>query len=228
MLIDDYAAELRRALSGPYGPKRDLVVEARHSLLDCAEAYQAQGLRRTEAERRAVEEFGPVRDVAPGYQEELTASAGRRLGLLLFVSVPATVLAWGLIWSFQPAETWVAADRPEWFTTASRLLDVVQLAFGLYGGLALLALSRPARWIPRPRLVTRSLGLSVWLLLPLNTLLGLLISHASQLPASTLSSTPVVLANVLTYAFAGTQLYCATRCVMLSRKAWPPAAARSR
>ncbi|MFC5817713.1 permease prefix domain 1-containing protein [Nonomuraea harbinensis] len=219
MLIDDYVTELRRSLSGPYGPKHDMVVEARDSLVDCAEAYEAEGLRRADAERRAVEEFGPVQEVAPGYQEELTASAGRRLGLLLFVSVPATVLAWGLVWNFAPADPVVWESRPSWFMPASRLLDVIQLVTGLYGGLALLALGRGARWIPKARLVTRSLGLAVWLMLPLTSLLGLMLSQGWYVSASMGLSLPVVLANLMTYACAGLQLYCATRCVRLTRRA---------
>jgi hypothetical protein len=207
MLIDDYVTELRGALSGPHGPKHDLVVEARDSLLDCAEAYQAAGLPREEAERRAVEEFGPVPVVAPGYQEELTASAGRRLGLLLFVSIPVTVVIWGMIWYFHPGGDAQWQQRPDWYMPASRLLDVLQLATGLYGGLALLPL------------VTRSLGLAVFLLLPLTTALGLLLSQASVLPSELRTFPPVVLANLVTYACGGMQIYCAIRCLRLSSRA---------
>ncbi|MFG1944288.1 permease prefix domain 1-containing protein [Nonomuraea sp. NPDC048826] len=219
MLIDAYAAELQRTLSGPHGPKHDLVVEARDSLIDCADAYEAEGLRRAEAERRAVEEFGPISAVAPGYQEELTATAGRRLGWLLLVSVPATVLVWGLIWTLHPGDAELWQNRPEWFMPVSRLLDVLQLAVGLYGGLALLALGRGARLLPRTRLVTRSLGLAVWVMLPLTSLLGLLLSKGSVMPADLATFPPVMLASLVTYALAGMQLYCGTRCVMLTRKA---------
>src|SRR5688500_19298305 len=98
MLIDDYVAELNRAITGPPGPKRDLVVEARDSLTDTADALEAEGLDRTEAERVAVAEFGPVAEIAPDYQAELTSASGRRLGFLLFVSVPITALMWSVLW----------------------------------------------------------------------------------------------------------------------------------
>lgn len=219
MLIDDYVTELDRALSGPSGPKRDLVVEARDSLADTADAFEAEGLDRAAAEQLAVAEFGRIREIAPGYQAELTAVAGRRLGRLLFVSVPVTVLMWSAIWRFQPGgvdahAAWAA--RPSWFAFVSHALDLVQLATGLYGGLALLALSRAARWISGPRLVTRSLGMIVWVVLPVTAALGLLLSQDSMLPAG---FAPAALANLVTYAFAGLQLYGATRCLRLTRRA---------
>lgn len=219
MRIDDYVSELHGALRGPHGPKRDLVVEARDSLVDTADALEGDGLTRAEAERLAVEEFGRVREIAPGYQAELTATAGRRMALLLLVSVPATVLMWGLVWKFHPADAITWAGRPDWYGLASRVLDLLQLAVGLYGGLALLALSRGSRWIARPHLVTRSLGVTVWVTLPLTSALGLLLSQDSSAPASLTTFPPVVLLSLLTYACAGVQLYCATRCIRLTRTA---------
>ncbi|WP_246005242.1 hypothetical protein [[Actinomadura] parvosata] len=44
--------------------------------MDTADALEADGLERAEAERLAVAEFGAVHEVAPGYQAELTAVAG--------------------------------------------------------------------------------------------------------------------------------------------------------
>ncbi|NUR84209.1 MAG: hypothetical protein HOY71_09005 [Nonomuraea sp.] len=218
MQIDDYVAELGRALSGPPGPKRDLVVEARDSLADAAEALEAEGVARTEAERQAVEEFGDVAEIAPGYQRELTASAGRRLGLLLFVSVPITVLMWSVIWRFYPMSEQTWADRPGWFTPVSRLLDVAQLGTGVYGGLALLALSRGARWIRRPQLVTRSLGIAVWVMLPVTGGLSLLLAHGPGVPPGLNVFVPSMLANLVTSAVWGLQLYGAVRCIGVTRQ----------
>ena len=74
----------------------------------------------------------------------------------------------GLVWRFYPDGPLRGrrAPRPAWFHIVSRLLDILQLATGLYGGLALFALSRGSRWIRRPRLVTQSLGIAVWVMLP--------------------------------------------------------------
>ncbi|GAA2209233.1 hypothetical protein GCM10009850_046910 [Nonomuraea monospora] len=218
MLIDDYVAELDGALSGPHGPKRDLVVEARDSLIDTADAFEAGGLERTEAERLAVAEFGEVREVAPGYQAELTVVAGRRLGVLLFISVPITVAMWSVLWRIYPGtdEAWLA--QPWWYSSVSRLLDVVQLGTGLYGGLVLYALSRGSRWIRRPRLATRSLGVLVFASLPVTAGLALLMTFGMNAP-STLHGLPAVVANLVTSAMWAIQLYGATRCVRMTRTA---------
>ncbi|MEV4114464.1 permease prefix domain 1-containing protein [Nonomuraea sp. NPDC049695] len=216
MRIDDYVAELDRALAGPQGAKRDLVVEARDSLTDTAEALEAEGLDRVEAERVAVAEFGEVTEVAPGYQAELTASAGRRLGFLLFISVPMTALMWSVIWRVYPGNEVAWQHAPVWYKPVSRLLDVLQLCVGLYGGLALFALSRGARWIRRPRLVTRSLGVLVWAMLPVTGILSVALTLGSK-GATQVDVLPSMLANVVTSAFWGLQIYGATRCLRVSR-----------
>ncbi|MEV4168283.1 permease prefix domain 1-containing protein [Nonomuraea sp. NPDC049709] len=216
MLIDDYVAELEDALSGPRGPKRDMVVEARDSLTDTADGLEADGLDRAEAERLAVAEFGQVSEIAAGYQSELTASSGRRLGVLMFVSVPITVAMWSVLWRIYPADDDIWINRPAWYTTVARLLDIVQLATGLYGGLVLFALSRGARWIRRPRVATRSLGVLVWTALPVTAGLGLLLTYGTDAP-NTLGFLPGVLANLVTAAMWGMQIYCATRCVRITR-----------
>ncbi|WP_049575588.1 permease prefix domain 1-containing protein [Nonomuraea sp. SBT364] len=214
MRIDDYVTDLGRALSGPSGPKRDMVVEARDSLVDAADAHEAGGADREEAERLAIAEFGAVRDIAPGFQTELTAVAGRRLGLLLFVSVPVTVIMWSMVWRLHPGAVTGYPPPAGWHVFVSRLLDVLQLGTGLYGGAALLAL---ARGLVRPGLVTRSLGVIVWVMLPVTGLLSLVLGQTS--PTGAALFLPVVLANLVTSAFWGMQLYCATRCLRLSRPA---------
>ncbi|NBE94898.1 hypothetical protein FE391_17090 [Nonomuraea sp. KC401] len=223
MRIDDYVADLDRALAGPHGLKRDMVVEARDSLTDTADALEAEGVERAEAERVAVAEFGEVAEIASGYQAELTASAGRRLGVLLFAGLPITVLMWSLLWRAYPPsdDTW--AHQPEWYHTLSQLLDGIQLATGLYGGIALFALSRGARWMHRPRLVTRSLGWIVWASLPVTGGLGLMLSYGTKDPNS-LAALPSLLANLVTWAVWGMQIYCAARCMRITRVPRPHAA----
>ncbi|WP_043639286.1 permease prefix domain 1-containing protein [Nonomuraea candida] len=223
MLIDDYVAKLDGALRGPRRPKRDLVVEARDSLLDTADALEADGLDRAEAERVAVAEFGEVSEIAPGYQAELTAAAGRRMGVLLFVSVPITVAMWSVLWRMYPATDAALLDAPWWHVPVSRLLDLVQLGTGLYGGLAVFALSRGARWIRRPRLVTRSLGVMVWAALPITAGLALLLSHGAT-GSHTLDVLPTVLANLVTSVTWGMQIYGAVRCVRVTRAMTPAVA----
>ncbi|MFI6502630.1 permease prefix domain 1-containing protein [Nonomuraea typhae] len=219
MLIDDYVADLGRALAGPAGPKRDMVVEARDSLIDTADAFEAGGLAREEAELLAVREFGTVGEIAPGYQSELTACAGRRLGGLLFVSVPLTALAWSMIWKVFPLAPEVWASKPEWFEAASRALDLVQLGVGVAGGLALLALGHGARLLPRARAVTRTLGGLVLAMLVVTMVLGWALSVGAKGMTGFAAYPPGVLVTLATYALAGMQFYCAVRCLRITRTA---------
>jgi hypothetical protein len=219
MRIDDYVAELERAVTGPAKFKRDLVVEARDSLADAAEAMEAEGLDPAEAERLAVLEFGAVEELAPGYQAELQAHAGRRLGVLLFFSVPAIALCWGFVWHFFPAGQSAWAQAPGWYSAASKLLDYTQLAVGVAGGLAALALGRGARLLGRTRLVTRSLGGAALSMLVVTSVLGTALSLGSHGPEGFASYLPGLVVAVATYALAGLQLLGAVRCLRVTRPA---------
>lgn len=115
-MIDAYVAELSGSLSGPRRAKRDLLTEARDSLFDSAEAYQERGLNRTAAERRAVADFGVVKEVAPAYQAELGLAQGRRTALLVILVLAPQHLIWdnapstglGLYYSLLHASmTWI-------------------------------------------------------------------------------------------------------------------------
>ncbi|MEU4701637.1 permease prefix domain 1-containing protein [Nonomuraea dietziae] len=218
MLIDDYVAGLAWALDGPAGPKRDLVVEARDSLVDTAEAYQEEGMARVEAELLAVEEFGELREIAPAYQRELTATAGRRLGALLFVSVPLTTLLWSLIWAFFPVDADAWAHRPDWFLPAARTLDLFHMATGVLGGLTLLVLTWGSRWVRRPERVTRLLAVWVWTMLPVTLLLSAALQYGSQGPAGFSAFLPGMILSLTTPLLNGLQLYAAARCLRLTRR----------
>ncbi|MEV7006911.1 permease prefix domain 1-containing protein [Streptosporangium sp. NPDC051022] len=222
-VIDDYVAGLSRTLRGPRRPKLDLVTEARDSLLDTAEALEHDGLPRAEAELAAVEEFGSIEEIAPGYQEELSISAGRRLAALLFVSVPLTTLAWSMVWRFYPDDPTAYTRWPDWFLPVSRGLDVLQLLVGLLGGVALFALGRGLRRIRRPRLVTRALAMLVWVMLPVTIGLGMTLMYGSNHPSG-LATYPLSLgAELLSSVFACVQLYGATRCLRITRRFPVPA-----
>lgn len=221
MLIDDYVATLGRALNGPPGPRRDLVVEAHDSLIDAAEAYEAEGIERAEAERLAVAEFGEVAEIAPAYQEELAASAGRRLGALLFISVPLTALLWWAIWRVFPTAPADWASKPGWFIPVARSLDILQLASGVVGGIALLALGRGTRLIRRPRLVTRWLALFVKCMLLATLVLCILLTYGSNGPTGFSGYPPGVAATIVSWSLAALQFYGALRCLRLTRPPQP-------
>lgn len=217
MLIDDYVATLSRSLKGPPGPRRDLVVEAHDSLIDAAEAYQAGGVDRLEAERLAVEEFGEIAEIAPAYQEELAASAGRRLAALLFISVPLTALMWWAIWRVFPTMPADWAAKPAWFVPVARSLDILQLTSGVLGGLSLLALARGFS----PRLVTRWLALFVKCMLLGTIVLSTLLVYGAHGPTGFSGYPPGVAATVVSWSLAALQLYCAVRCMNVTRRLQP-------
>jgi hypothetical protein len=217
-VIDDYVTGLSRTLRGPRGPKLDMVTEARDSLLDTAEALEGDGLDRAEAERIAVEEFGPISEIAPGYQEGLSISAGRRLACLLFLSVPLTSLMWSLIWYVIPTDPTAYATWPGWFVPVARGLDILQLSGGALSGVALVALGRGLRRIRRPRLVTRSLAVLVYVMLPITFMLSAALMYGSHHPEG--FSTHPLFVGVMLVSSASwlLQLYCATRCLRLTRR----------
>ncbi|HEX2314998.1 MAG TPA: permease prefix domain 1-containing protein [Thermomonospora sp.] len=217
MLIDDYVAALGRAIVGPPGPKRDMVVEARDSLVDAAEALEADGLPRVEAERIAVAEFGAIGEVAPGYQEELTACAGRRLGVLLTVVGPLTWLIWYGVWRLFPGDPAAWADRPDWFTTVSRLMDGLQLFTGVLGLLTLLALTRVGRALGDVRLVTRMAAVYVWVLLPVTVGLCIPLMYGAEPVGGAQAYGPWAGAALATSALMGWQLRSAGVCLRLTR-----------
>lgn len=220
MLIDGYVTELRRALTGPHGAKRDLVVEARDSLLDAADCFEAEGLDRPAAERRAVEEFGPVAEIAPAYQEELVALAGRRLAWLLFLSVPAVALLWALIWKVFPHQIDDWARRPDWFVPIARALDIMQMTTGVVAGVLLLALRRGHNG----RRITRALALYTWATLGATLALSSLLVYGSHGPMGFSDYLPGTLISLVSYAVVGLQAFFALQCRRVTRPL--PVAAR--
>ncbi|MEU8386004.1 permease prefix domain 1-containing protein [Streptosporangium sp. NPDC048865] len=224
-VIEDYVTGLSHTLRGPRRPKLDLITEARDSLLDTAEALEGDGLGRDEAERAAVEEFGTIREIAPGYQEELSKSAGRRLAVLLFVTVPLTAIMWNLIWKIFPGSPTAYHDMPDWFILVARGVDALQMFIGVVGGLALLALGRGLRRIRRPRLVTRALGLFVWAMLPVMLVSCGALMFGSHGSAGFGDYLPGTVATLVSYAVWILQLYCASRCLSLTRREPAPATA---
>ncbi|GIH23767.1 hypothetical protein Aph01nite_20770 [Acrocarpospora phusangensis] len=215
--VDAYVARLGRALRGPGRLKRDMLAEARDSLLDAAEAYRADGLDRDRAERLAIEDFGPVDVIAPGYQEELTAGQGRRTAAVLFVTVPFTALMWSAIWHIFPAAE--TAAKPAWFGGVAVTVDYLQLTTGLLSGLVLFALRRGRR----TRVLTRSLGLLVLGQMPVMAVLCSALVWGSRHAVDLASYPPGTVATYLSIGLWAWQLWCASRCLRFSAKGTAPA-----
>ncbi|MFC0865619.1 permease prefix domain 1-containing protein [Sphaerimonospora cavernae] len=225
--IDGYVAALRSVLRGPGCAKRDLLAEARDGLLDAAEAYESDGLSRAEAERRAVEEFGPVPEVAPGFQRELAVGQGRRTALLLFLSVPPMTLMWNLMWEVFPEPPSVTAVKPAWFGVLARVVDYSQLLTGVVGALALLALGRGLRRLHRPALITRALGLLVWLGMPVLVAMCAALS-LTRGTSDIADEWPGIALTIVSYALWLWQLRSATLCLRFTSPAALSAADQAR
>ncbi|MEU7693397.1 hypothetical protein FLW53_16945 [Microbispora sp. SCL1-1] len=215
--IDEYVASMRHTLRGPGRAKRDLLAEARDSLLDAAEAYEAEGLPRDEAERLAVTDFGAVAEIAPGFQGELAVSQGRRTAVLLFLSVPLTAFLWAVIWRIFPESPHIEQIKPVWFGPLARTVDAFQLGVGVVGGLALLALGRGSRHVPGPERLTRWLGVFVWIQTPLIGVMGITLAVASQGPVGFTDYLPGLGVAMVSYACAIAQLYNAAHCLRCTR-----------
>ncbi|HEY3001297.1 MAG TPA: permease prefix domain 1-containing protein [Kribbellaceae bacterium] len=166
-VIDAYLAELGTALRGPRRAKADLLAEARDSLADAAEAHEARGMDRVEAERAAVAEFGDLQEVAPGYQSELGLAQARRTGLLVFFLLISQPFVWNVAW---PA---ISGRSPDGGEAAAVALDS---ALEWVGGLTMVAALLMAaacgigvRYLGVRRGVTRATGV---LVLTASTVIG--------------------------------------------------------
>jgi hypothetical protein len=96
--VTAHVAELERVLRGPGRVRRSMIREVRDGLHDAVAAYRDCGLDPERAARRAVRDFGPIREIAPQFQAELAARQGRWTAALLMVVFPGMMLGWELVW----------------------------------------------------------------------------------------------------------------------------------
>lgn len=158
-VIDGYVATLERALSGPGRVRRDLVTEARGHLLDAAEAYESAGLDHRDAAELAVQEFGPVKRVAEGYQSVLAVAASRRAALTLLTLLLPQVFLWDKGLQLVPSPTTgqggglasVLNFAIEWFGFGALTVALVTLVIASVG----------QRWIAVGPWLARWTGVSV-------------------------------------------------------------------
>jgi hypothetical protein len=77
------------------------MAEARDSLVDATEAFEVDGLSHQDAAERAVEDFGELAEVVPGYRAELGIAQGRRTAVLLTMVMLAQPIVWKEgVWSW--------------------------------------------------------------------------------------------------------------------------------
>lgn len=137
-LIDDYMTDLGTRLQGSRRQVRDLLTETRDSLTDATEAHLDRGLDEETAQRRAVEEFGPVRQIAREYQAELAVAYGTRTLMLLAVVLPVMHALWemGRMYFIGPWQDF-GGPVPPWYMLIAKANDMTS---GVASGVALVAL----------------------------------------------------------------------------------------
>ncbi|MGC4936860.1 permease prefix domain 1-containing protein [Kribbella sp. DT2] len=134
--VDVYMADLSRALGGPRRCRADLMAEARDSLEDATEAYEAGGLQRLEAERSAVDDFGDLADVVPGYRAELGIAQSRRTAFMLFLVMIVQPIVWregAWAWTQQPEGTTPWLDLLNRSVMATGMLSIAGGALAVVG-----------------------------------------------------------------------------------------------
>lgn len=155
-LIAAHISALELVLHGPRRTRRDMLSEAREGLRDAEAAYREGGYPAEQAAAWAVRDFGTVGEVAPEFQDELTARQGRWSALLYALVFPGMMLAWDVFWSIG----WTrAAAGPA--NHAVRVLSTIEDASTLViaaVALAMLAVSF-RRSVPAHRL-TRAIGIT--------------------------------------------------------------------
>ncbi|PZF79437.1 permease prefix domain 1-containing protein [Jiangella anatolica] len=151
-MIDQYVAQLRREVRGPRLPRRGMLRELRDGLRDAADAHRSAGVDDAEAERLAVEEFGPLEAVAAAVRAELAAVAARYLAGLIAVLGSVQFALSTYTWTTAAAAQGWPEPAP-WYGVLSRAVDLSSFAFMGLAALAVLALGRGARLLPTRRVV---------------------------------------------------------------------------
>jgi hypothetical protein len=153
--ISTHVSALELVLHGPRRTRRGMISEARAGLRDAEAAYREGGYPAEAAAASAVRDFGTVREIAPEFQDELTARQGRWSAVLYALVFPGMMLSWDLFWSFG----WTresAGPASQAVIVLARIEDAASLAIGA-AALAVLVLSF-RRSVPAHRL-TRAIGI---------------------------------------------------------------------
>ncbi|MEU1589019.1 permease prefix domain 1-containing protein [Micromonospora sp. NPDC005710] len=171
VVVDEHLRGLGARLQGPARLKSELLTEARHGLLDAAEAYRESGMPPTEAQRRAVAEFGSPSQLLPSWQAELAVAALRGLSLRMLAVAGVGVAAGDLTWR---GASWSDGPRPPGgYVLLSNSVDWIWMSTLLLSVAGLLVVGASAR-SPRPglALAQRAVGAGLTGLLGLAMLTG--------------------------------------------------------
>lgn len=214
--IDGFIAGLSEHLRGPRRIRADLVAEARHSLVDAAEAYEEAGLAPVDARRRAVAEFGSYPEVVPDYQAELAVAQGRRTVLLIAVALPLLVLAAPLMWWRSP---WAGhGELPVGYARLTAGFDALSVAGALLAVLVLVGYGWGSRYIHDGVYLTEAVGWCGLTFLLVHGVSGVAIYLWSMHQWPQMAVWPPVWAGAATMVLAfNYAALCVWRCLAVSR-----------
>jgi hypothetical protein len=137
--ITAHISALELVLHGPRRTRRGMISEAQAGLRDAEAAYREGGYPADAAAAWAVRDFGTVREIAPEFQDELTARQGRWSAVLYALVFPGMMLAWDVFWMFGwTRET--AGPASQAVIVLARIEDATSLAVAA-AALAVLVLS---------------------------------------------------------------------------------------
>ncbi|MFC4587985.1 permease prefix domain 1-containing protein [Sphaerisporangium corydalis] len=148
---------MNRSLSGPRRLKADLLLEARDSLDDAAEAYREAGYHHTEADSMALADFGTVPEVAPAYQRELALAQARRTARWFVVLMAAQMFLADESW--QSTGAWSDRDPAPLYLVFTRFWDYSQLIFVIVAVGALFTFGLGVRYVSAPWRFARVTGM---------------------------------------------------------------------
>lgn len=158
-MIDAYLAVLRRELRGPVFVRLSMLREVRDGLHDAASAHRDGGASRAEAERLAVEEFGPPDGVVAGLREELAAAAGRYLAAVAIVLGTTQFALAHHTWQTAAIEQGWPRPTPAYGMFA-QAVDIANVVVLIALAVSVLVLGRGGRYLPTRRVV-RIMGIGV-------------------------------------------------------------------
>ncbi|MBB5785752.1 permease prefix domain 1-containing protein [Jiangella mangrovi] len=215
-MIDQYVAQLRREVREPYLPRRSMIGEIRDGLLDAADAHRDAGATDAEAQRLAVEEFGPVEVVADGVRAELAAVSARYLAGLVVVLGSAQFALSTYTWTTAAAaQGW--PEPPPWYGVLSRAVDLSSFAFLGLAALAVLALGRGARLFDTRRVV-RIVAVATLVDVVLHVVSGAILSAYAPASLAMWDGPELVLMSLLSVGSTVWIGWLALRCLRLTSR----------
>lgn len=130
--IEDLLTGLRRGVPGHRtGRGRELIREISDGLHDAATEYREAGLSTTDAEQRAVDDFGDVAAAAALCREQIGVASGIRSAVLVAIAFPAMLACWGLYFAlFDGARRTVDAQLLRSAHVDHRMLDAAAGVLG--------------------------------------------------------------------------------------------------